>query len=128
VDVADLVEAILLMSQDTSDGHRIYFISHPEPTDTKIMWETLGHIFSKKVLIIPMPKPLLYVAMLVSTLGAKIFGYTNQLDQKQYLQITASAFVCSSKSLQDHLGWVPALRLEESMRIAAKAYEEAGLL
>jgi nucleoside-diphosphate-sugar epimerase len=116
------------MCKDDSDSHRTYFVSNPKSIDTKIMFEVLGKIFNKKVLIVPLPKQILYIAMIASTFASKIVNFTNQLDMKQYLQITAPAFVCSSKALQDDLDWTPKIGLEESLRTAAKKYEEDGLL
>jgi nucleoside-diphosphate-sugar epimerase len=128
VDVADLVEAILLMSQDPAPGHKVYFVSHPNVMDIRKLWRSMGEVFGKKVLVVALPRPVLYVAMLVSTLGAAIFKYTNQLDKKQYRQIAAPAFVCSSATLRQDLGWTPTRDLDESIRVAVAGYREAGEL
>jgi nucleoside-diphosphate-sugar epimerase len=76
----------------------------------------------------PVPKALLYVAMLVSTLGAALFRYKNQLDAKQYAQMVAPAFLCSSERLRADLGWSPRHGLADCLANAAKGYRAAGAL
>ena len=60
--------------------------------------------------------------------AASIFGYTNQLDAKQYRQMTAPAFVCSSERIRRELGWAPRHDLADALTNAAIGYQSAGLL
>jgi hypothetical protein len=82
----------------------------------------------RDVRVAPIPKPLLYLAMLFATLGAAVFRFKNQLDKKQYAQMVAPAFVCSSALLRGDLGWTPRYGLAECLANAAGGYRAAGLL
>jgi len=126
VDVRDLVSAILLMIDDTRPGSFVYFASHPQVMDVKELWRELGNAVGRKVLVVPLAKWVLYVAMLVSTFVTRLFRFTNQLDDKQYRQMTAPAFVCSSERLRTELGWAPKHDLRDTLTNAAAGYRKLG--
>jgi nucleoside-diphosphate-sugar epimerase len=128
VDVRDLVEALVLMADDPRTGSFVYYASHPRRTDVLELWRELGHAVGRKVRVLPVPRAALYAAMRVSTLGNGLFGYKNQLDRKQYQQMAAPAFVCSSEALRRDLGWSPRYDLGETLKHAAEGYRVAGLL
>jgi nucleoside-diphosphate-sugar epimerase len=128
IDVDDLVEAIVRLLDDTSQAHHTYFVSHPQAMDTPTMWKTLGKVMDRRVAVIPIPRPVLYATMIAMTALAKRFKFKNQLDIKQYEQITAPPFVCSSAALQRDLAWHPAYDLEASIARAAEGFRSAGSL
>jgi nucleoside-diphosphate-sugar epimerase len=128
VDVRDLVEAIVAMADDRRPGHFLYFASHPRPIDVGELWEALANAVQRRVIVAPVPRWALYSAMRVSTWAAPIFGYDNQLDAKQYRQMTAPAFVCSSERIRQELGWAARHDLVEALTNAAIGYQSAGLL
>ncbi len=128
VDVRDLVEAIVLMADDTRPGSYVYFAGHPQEIDVRQLWTELARAVGRDVKVLPVPRWGLYLAMHFSTLGSRLFGFTNQLDRKQYLQMTAPAWVCSSEALQRDLGWRPAHDLAACTRNAAEGYRQSGLL
>jgi nucleoside-diphosphate-sugar epimerase len=126
--VDDLVDAITQLASDTSTVHRTYFTTHPEHATINEMWDVLSTIMDKKIRVAPIPKALLYLFMLGSTAASKIFSFTNQLDIKQYKQITAPAYLCSSRALQDDFDWKPRYNLAECIKKTAEGYREAGWL
>jgi nucleoside-diphosphate-sugar epimerase len=128
VDVRDVVSAIVKMSEDERDGHQTYYVSHPDPTNLDHIWKALGQAVGKKVRVLPLPAGVLRAVVPVATLGSKLLGITNQLDMKQYRQMTAPAFVCSSAALSQDLGWTAAHGLEDSLSHAADGYRGSGLL
>jgi len=128
IDVDDLVDAMIAMLGDRSTAHRTYFVSHPDPTDVRALWRTLGASVGREVMVVPIPRPALYATMLAMTALSKRFKFKNQLDAKQYEQITAPAFECSSDALQRELGWRPARGLEASLTKAADGFRSAGWL
>ena len=128
VDVRDLVEAIALMVDDRRPGARIYYASHPAATDVRELWRELGRAVGKSVVVAPVPRPLLYLAMLASTTAAAVFGFKNQLDAKQYKQMVAPAWLCASDRLRDDLGWRPGHDLADCLAHAAEQYRAARLL
>jgi nucleoside-diphosphate-sugar epimerase len=128
VDVRDLVEALVLMVDDRRPGAQCYYASHPAATDVRELWRELGRAVGKSVVVAPVPRPVLYLAMLASTLSAAVFGFKNQLDAKQYKQMVASAWLCASDRLRDDLGWRPRHDLADCLANAAGRYREARLL
>jgi len=128
IDVDDLVSAIVAMANDTSSEHRTYFASAPEDTDSQQLWHALSAAVGRRVRVVAVPKTAIYCASVVNTGLSKVFGYLNQLDKKQYDQITAPAFTCSSEALQRAHGWVPRTSLEEALRKAFAGYQEDGWL
>jgi nucleoside-diphosphate-sugar epimerase len=128
VDVRDLVDAIVLMADDRRADSFVYFASHPEAMTVPEMWQKVGSALGKRVMVMPVPRFFVYVAMLVLTFLAKIFRFKNQVDEKMYDQMVAPAFVCSSERLRTELGWAPKYGLAEALSNAAKGYREAGWL
>jgi nucleoside-diphosphate-sugar epimerase len=128
VDVRDLVDAIVLMAEDQRRDSLVYFTSHPEPMDVPALWRELGRVLETRVVVIPVPRTILFVVMLVATFFAKVFRFKNQLDKKQYDQMVAPAFVCSSEKLRSELGWRPRYGFSEALSNAADGYRRAGLL
>jgi len=128
VDVRDLVDAIERMADDRRAGSYVYFAGHPRPIDVRELWRDLGLAVGNRVTVVPLPRWVLYVAMRVSTLVSRLFDLRNQLDAKQYKQMTAPAFVCSSEAIQRDLGWAPRYDLAECLLHAAEGYRGERLL
>lgn len=128
IDVRDLVEAVVLMSDDRRAGAQRYYASYPDPTDVRALWRGLAQAVGRSVVVLPVPKSVLYLAMLASTAGAAVFRFKNQLDSKQYKQMVAPAWVCSSERLRADLGWKPAHDLSDCLAHAAAGYRAAGAL
>ena len=63
-----------------------------------------------------------------NTAAAALLGFRNQLDEKQYRQMRASGFVCSSQRLSDELGWSPQHALDDTLKWAVEGYRAAGQL
>jgi nucleoside-diphosphate-sugar epimerase len=128
VDVRDLVEAIVLMADDRRPGSFCYYATHPARTDQRELWRELARAVGRRVFVVSVPKWVLYLAMRVATAGAAVLRIKNQLDTKQYAQMVAPAFVCSSERLRAELGWVPRRGLAECLVHAAEGYRAAGTL
>jgi nucleoside-diphosphate-sugar epimerase len=126
--VDDLVDAILRMADDTSSEHRTYFVSSERDTDSVELWHALSDVMARKVRVVVVPRSALYGASVASTALSKVFRFKNQLDRKQYDQLTAPAFVCSSKALQQAHDWSPRFDLGESLRKALEGYQADGWL
>jgi nucleoside-diphosphate-sugar epimerase len=128
VDVDDLVVALTQMAEDTSSENRTYFVSSFEDTDTARLWETFASLLDRRVRVVIVPRAALYGASVASTAVCRVLGLKNQLDRKQYEQLTAPAFTCSSEALQKAHGWRPRLNLTESLRKALQGYRADGWL
>jgi nucleoside-diphosphate-sugar epimerase len=128
VDIDDLVDAILRMADDTTPEHRTYFVSSDCDSDSGALWEAFSNVLDRRVRVLVVPRPALYGASVASTALSKVFGFKNQLDRKQYDQLTAPAFICSSKALQQAHDWKPRLDLATSLRKALVGYRADGWL
>jgi nucleoside-diphosphate-sugar epimerase len=128
IDVDDLVDGIVRMADDTSNEHRVYFVSTDHDTDSISLWDAFSGVLGRRIRVLVVPRPALYGASVASTALSKVFRFKNQLDRKQYDQLTAPAFVCSSKALQEAHDWKPRLDLQESLRKALQGYRAEGWL
>jgi nucleoside-diphosphate-sugar epimerase len=128
IDVEDLIDALMKLVADPSSEHRTYFASYSTPTDTRALWTAVGKSLGRSVVLVPIPQPALYAAMKAMTALARVFNFTNQLDTKQYAQITAPAFVCSSDALQHDFDWQPKHDLDACTARAAAGFRRAGWL
>ena len=126
--IDDLVDAIVRMSNDTGSVHHTYFVSHPDPVAASALWKAIGATLGKRVHVLPIPKWALYLAMVAASSAARLFRFINQLDKKQYLQITAPGFVCSSAALSADLGWPATHDLRASLESAYAGYKQDGWL
>ncbi len=66
--------------------------------------------------------------MKAATAGSAVFRFKNQLDAKQYKQMVAPAFVCTSEALRRDLGWVPRYSLGDCLAHATAGYRASGAL
>jgi dihydroflavonol-4-reductase len=128
VDVRDLVEAIVLMADDRRPGSFCYYASHPARMNVRGLWRELARAVGRKVVVVPLPRWVLYLASLAGRAMAAVFPFKNQLDAKQYQQMIAPAFLCSSERLRADLGWTPRQDLAACITHAAEGYRAAGSL
>lgn len=128
VDVFDLAESIVAMASDTSDANRLYFTGSEQRITNHELIRTIAAVQGKRVVVLPVPRPLLYLAMRVATAFSALTGVRNQLDEKQYRQMTEPSFVCTSARLTADTGWQAKTRLEDCVKRAAEGYAAAGLL
>jgi nucleoside-diphosphate-sugar epimerase len=128
IDVDDLVDGILRMADDASREHRTYFVSSHQDTDSRELWDAFSSLLDRRVRVVVVPRPALYGASVASTALSKVFRFKNQLDKKQYDQLTAPAFICSSKALQQAHDWSPRHDLSGSLKKALDGYRTEGWL
>lgn len=128
IDVQDAVTGIIAMCTEQDDERQSYFLVSNEIVGSDDILHAMAKVFGSSVFIAKIPKFVLWTAMVLSTFFSKIFGYTNQLDLKQYKQITAPNFLCRSAKLQEKTGWTPQLGLETSLKRAVDGYKDLGLL
>ncbi|MBL4657009.1 MAG: hypothetical protein JKX73_03350 [Flavobacteriales bacterium] len=108
--------------------HRVYYVSFTEHTESVELFREMGKAFNKSVFLVPIPRMVLKTMSVVASATSQIIPFKNQLDEKQYKQITAPAFLCSSDKLQKELGWTPKINLRESIERSIEGYKAAGWL
>lgn len=128
VDVRDLAEAIVRMADDRRPGAHCYYACHPARLDVHALWRALARAVGRRVWVMPIPRAILYLAMRAATAASALFGIRNQLDRKQYVQMIAPAFVCSSQRLSAELDWTAQHDLDDCLTHAAQGYRSTGAL
>jgi len=122
--VADLTRAIWLMSLDKSENHRLYFVTSEVAVTNRELVQEIGYALGKKLRILLLPKFVLKIAMVLSTGVATLFRKPNVFDNKQYRQITAPSFVCTSDLLTAETGWSAAIGLSDAIRMSVDGYRK----
>lgn len=128
IGVTDLVEAIIMMLQETSSEHKTYFVAHNDIIDTHQLWHEVGSSLQKNIKLIKVPKPILFLVMQINTVFANLFDKPNVFDRKYYEQLKAPAWVCRSDKLQKDFGWTPKQSLKEIITETTQSYYELGWL
>ena len=132
VAVDDLVRAILVMTEDTSTEHRLYYVASETETTNHEMLRAMANAVQggkeRSLVIVPVPHAVLGLAMRASTALARVLRFKNQLDEKQLAQMTATSFVCSSAQLTADTGFRATVSLEEATRAAVAGYRALGML
>ena len=127
IDVDDLNDAIIKMIGEETDAHKTYFVAHPDIISNEDIFFTLGEVMGHRVFIVPLPKFGLTLASRISQLVSDQLGITNQLDEKQVLQLS-NDFMCSGDKLKRELQWEPRRNLHSSIQKAYDGYRSAGQL
>lgn len=126
--VHDLVQAICILAEDTSNQHRLYFTTHETVITNEQLLRAIAQAMNQKLRVLRLPRWALWVAMKFMTALAKLIPIRNQLDRKQYKQMTAPAFVCSSQKITQEMGWKAQTDLQEALEQSVKGYKELGWL
>jgi nucleoside-diphosphate-sugar epimerase len=127
ISVDDLVTAFVLILNDTSTDHRTYFVTYDQPTSAHEIWQEVARTLDKKISIIHIPKPFLYLVMKTNMFLGR-FGRACTFDKKYYDQLYAEAWVCSAESLKKDFAWQAKESLSEVVNRTAKSYKEQGLI
>jgi len=83
---------------------------------------------SRKALMVPVPLIAYQAAGLGSEMFGRITGQAQVFDRDKVREMRRRAWVCSSGSLRDDLGWRASVQIEEGARLAHQWYREAGWL
>jgi nucleoside-diphosphate-sugar epimerase len=128
----DLARAILVMATDASDAHRTYYVTNEQPITNRTLLFAMAHALApntkRGLRVVPVPHVVLRGLMHAATTASSLTGFKNQLDRKQYEQMTAPSFVCTSARLTRDTGWVAETSLEAITREAVKGYRALGQL
>ncbi len=128
--VEDLVDAIVLMvDMEMGDKlHDTFYVSAPGLFTVEDWFAEIGNAVGKNVTVLKIPRVFLKGLSVSMTALANIIPFTNQLDEKQYTQMTVESFACSGQKLMDELGWKPKHDLESGTKAAVDGYRKAGWL
>lgn len=124
---ADLAEAVVTcLERDLAPG--CYYPAHPEVTTTGLLAIAIGAALGRRVRIVPLPRAWARPLMWVTGTAARAVGQTTLLSPDKVAELLASAWTCSSATLEAETGWRARTSLAEGLRQTAAWYREAGWL
>ena len=122
----DLARAICeALTRDRAVG-QIYFVAGPDRTTYEEMGNEIARALGTWALRLRVPSLALHAGALVGEAVGALTRRTPFLSREKLREITAGAWIVSSRKIRDQLGWVPATGLEQGARVTAQWYREAG--
>jgi hypothetical protein len=112
------------MSLDNSDNHHLYFVTSEIPVTNRELMQKIGNALGKKLRIILLPKFIIKIAIYVFIVVTFLFRRRNQLDYKQYKQMTAPSFLCTSDLLTSETNWSGTAGLLDTIRMSVDGYRK----
>ena len=128
IDIDDLVDALLLICNDSSDENRIYFVTNELPVDSKQLAREIASVMGKKVFFIPVQRSIMWLLMKLSSFFSRFFGVKNVFDERTYRQMLIPSFVCTSALLTRETGWKARRTLTETIQKTVDGYRNSGWL
>jgi nucleoside-diphosphate-sugar epimerase len=124
------ISSLAAAGPSPADGTPLTEDDPPAPRDPYgvAKWRALSRALDRRVLVVPVPRPALWLVSRAATAVTRVLPLRNQIDDKQYRQLIAPAFVCSSARLQRELGWLPRVDLHEAVRRTVDGYRADGWL
>jgi nucleoside-diphosphate-sugar epimerase len=113
------------VTQEAAVG-QIYFVAGPDVTSYEEMGDAITRAMGTWAVPLPIPAVLLEVAALAGEFAGAITRRAPFFSREKFREITAGAWIVSSRKIRDQLGWAPVAPLEESVRATAGWYREAG--
>ena len=126
--IDDLVDAVVAMAEVENTSDHTYYLSGPKHATTDELWVALEAAVGRRVRVVRVPRSALWLTSRLAIGASRVFGFRNQLDDKQYRQITAPAFLCSSERLQAETDWRPQVALAEAVQRTFDGYAADGWL
>ncbi|MCG3120369.1 MAG: 3 beta-hydroxysteroid dehydrogenase/Delta 5--_4-isomerase [bacterium] len=124
----DLVNGILLASEHPAAVGETYFITNPQPYDWHELGQALAAAMQKKTVSLTVPEFVAPVLAAFSELGAKITGKPALLNFDKIRELRQYYWVCSGEKAKQQLGFVPAISIQDGLRMTWQWYRENGWL
>jgi len=116
IHVSDLVRAIAAAADRGDTDGETFFVSHPDPVYPADLLRLIRDTANPRARIVPVPKPLLYLASVVGQAVGTIVGRPMTINRSRYKELVADGFVCSVDKLRDRLGIVAQIALVDGIR------------
>ncbi len=113
------------LTQETAVG-QIYFVGGPDTTSYEEVGDAIESALGTWALRLPVPGFLLQAGALAGELAGAVTRRAPFFSREKFREITAGAWLVSSRKIREELGWVPATPLEQGVRATALWYREAG--
>lgn len=124
IHVQDLVAGLLTLAQHSRAVGETYFITNAEPVEWQQLGLALAHALQKKTIQITVPVFLTSIIAALSELLAQIVRKPALLNFDKVREMRETHWVFSGEKARAHLGFAPALSLEEGLRQTVEWYRE----
>lgn len=124
----DLVNGILLASEHPVAVGETYFMTNPEPYDWHELGQTLATAMQKRTVSLTVPEFVAPVLAAFGELGAKITGKPALLNFDKMRELRQYYWVCSGEKAKQQLGFVPAISIQDGLKMTWQWYRENGWL
>lgn len=122
----DLARAVWAgLNQEASAG-QIYFVGGPDTTSYEEVGQAIEGALGTWAVPLPIPAFLLQAGALAGEFAGAITRRAPFFSREKFREITAGAWLVSSRKIRDQLGWASATTLEQGTLATAAWYREAG--
>ena len=114
-----------VLNQDAAVG-QIFFVGGPDVTTYEEMGGLIQRAMGTWAVRLPIPPFLLQAGALAGELAGAVTRRAPFFSREKFREITAGAWIVSSRKIREQLGWAPQMPLEHGVRATAAWYREAG--
>jgi nucleoside-diphosphate-sugar epimerase len=117
VHVRDLVEGMVAAAEHPAGAGEVFFLSHSQSWIMSDLMDLILDILEKKcVLSVPVPDRAVRFLAGVAEDSARALGKYSMFNRDKAMELTQSAWVCSSEKAARLLGWMARIPIEEGRR------------
>jgi nucleoside-diphosphate-sugar epimerase len=128
IDVDDCARGFALLGEHPRAVGRSFFLASPERTSVVGLQRAIAAALGVVPREIPVPPALLRAAAAGADVVTRVTGRKLPLNRKLARQVLAPGWTCDTTRARDELGFEAPTPLADSLRRAAEAYREVGLL
>ena len=127
IHVHDLARALILAADSGRSG-RIYNVADPDIRPWSEVVELIEEAVGRRALKIPIPRPLLRLAAVVSETSARLSSRGTIFNRDKVRELLAPGWICSTGLAQRELGFRTGIPLERGIAETAAWYRAEGWL
>jgi dihydroflavonol-4-reductase len=128
IHAGDLANAIIQAGAQNTASGEIFFISRPE----SYLWEEVGQAIAralgKRYRHVPLPRCMAVAAGLAGDFWAKTTGLPASINSQKVRELLEPCWLCDPSKAKTHLGFSPAIDLEDGIQQTVRWYQSQGWL
>lgn len=122
--VKDFVQAVKLSIVNDNAVNQIFFVSDNNPYLWSTVAEKIAGILNKRCLKIRVPMGILKIISFGSEFGSYILKKPPLLNRHKIAELSQRYWLCSSKKIQDLLGFKPEFDIDSALKETAEWYKK----
>jgi len=126
--VGDVAKAISDLAEGNHSTDEIYCLDDGDRHSWRSFALEVGRVLNKKPMLLPIPKPIFYVAGLFSESWAKLRRRPAVFTTDKIREMKQKSWICGHQKLMEQTGWKPKVKAAEGLKITLQSYQTAGLL